>query len=287
VTTRSKQIRFTLAVGLALATTVPLAVLPAAGSWLLLHGARRIASPATPAACEAAAFTGAGVDLAGWRCRTTQARRGTLVYLHGISDNRRGARGLIDRFNSIGLDVVAYDSRAHGESTGDACTYGFYEKQDLRRVIDTLAPGPVVLLGHSLGAAVALQEAATDPRVATVIAAEPFSDLRTIATDRAPVFFTPFVIRLGLALAEWQAGFSVDDVSSVNAAARLTIPVLLIHGDSDWQTRPEHSRRIEAALGGPKRLMLVRGAGHSESLRGEVWPDIERWVDEHVGGVLE
>lgn len=270
-----------------MAAAVPFAVLPAGGSWLLLHGARRIAVPEAPAGCAVTRFTGAGAILAGWRCNTSQARRGALIYLHGISDNRRGARGLVDRFTARGFDVVAYDSRAQGESTGDACTYGFYEKQDLRRVIDTLPPGPVVLLGHSLGAAVALQEAATDPRVVTVIAAEPFSDLRTIATDRAPLFFTPLIIRLGLALAEWQAGFRVDDVSAVNAAARLTIPVLLIHGDSDSQTRPEHSRRIESALGGPKRLVLVRGAGHSESLRGEVWPDIERWVDAHVGEARE
>jgi len=276
-----------VAVVVALTAAIPFAALPAAGSWLLLHGARRIPVPRTPDRCEAARFNGAGVDLAGWRCATALQRRGTLIYLHGISDNRKGARGLVDRFNALGLDVVAYDSRAHGESSGDACTYGFYEKQDLRRVIDVVRPGPVVLLGHSLGAAVALQEAATDPRVATVVAAEPFADLRTIATDRAPAFFTPLVIRLGLALAEWQAGFRVDEVSAVTAAARLTIPVLLIHGDSDWQTRPEHSRRIEAALGGPKRLVLVRGAGHSESLRGEVWPDIERWVDEHVDGAHE
>ena len=276
-----------MAACLVLAGAIPFAALPAAGSWLLLHGARRIPVPRTPDRCEATHFDGAAVVLAGWRCATAEPQRGTLIYLHGISDNRKGARDLVDRFNALGLDVIAYDSRAHGESTGDACTYGFYEKQDLRRVIDTVAPGPVVLLGHSLGAAIALQEAATDPRVATVIAAEPFADLRTIATDRAPVFFTPLVIRLGLALAEWQAGFSVDDVSPVAAAARMTIPVLLIHGDSDWQTRPEHSRRIEAALGGPKRLVLVPGAGHSESLRGEVWPDIERWVDQHVGGAIE
>ena len=72
--------------------------------------------------------------------------------------------------------MIAYDSRAHGDSQGDACTYGFFEKEDLHRVIDTLGPGPVVLIGTSLGAAVALQEAADDRRVSAVVAAETFSD---------------------------------------------------------------------------------------------------------------
>lgn len=284
MTTRTKRIGFTVAVALAFAAAVPLAALPAAGAWLLLHGPRRIAVPPAPDGCEATHFQGAGVDLAGWRCNTSARRRGTLIYLHGLSDNRKGVRGLVGRFLARGLDVVAYDGRAHGESTGDACTYGFFEKQDLHRVIDALAPGPVALVGHSLGAAVALQEAADDPRVATVVAAETFSDLRTVATERAPSFFTPGAIRRGLTLAEWQAGFTVDDVSPVKAASLLTIPVLLIHGDSDGDTPPEHSRRVEAALKGPKRLILVPGAHHSESLRGDVWPDIDRWIGRYVGG---
>jgi hypothetical protein len=60
---------------------------------------------------------------------------------------------------------------------------------------------------------VALQEAAGDPRVTTVVAAEPLSDLRTIAAERAPSSSTRGAIRRGLALAGWQAGFPVDDVS--------------------------------------------------------------------------
>jgi uncharacterized protein len=150
-----------------------------------------------------------------------------------------------------------------------------------------LAPGPVVLFGQSLGAAIALQEAAIDSRVTTVIAAETFADLRSIATERAPFFFTPGVIRKGLAMAETLAGFVVDDVSPLKAAASLTIPVLLIHGAADHATLPEHSRRIAAALAGPKRLILVQGADHNESVRGDVWIEIEQWIDRHVPGAGE
>src|SRR6185436_14421434 len=112
--------------------------------------------------------------------------RGTIVYLHGVADNHSSAAGVIRRFLPRGFLVIAYDSRAHGDSDGAACTYGFYEKADLRRVIDALPPGPVALIGTSLGAAVAVQAAAGDSRVTTVVAAETFSDLRTVATERAP-----------------------------------------------------------------------------------------------------
>jgi pimeloyl-ACP methyl ester carboxylesterase len=56
--------------------------------------------------------------------------------------------------------------------------------------------------------------------------------------------------------------------------------VLLIHGASDVDTPPDHSRRVLAALAGPKRLILVPGARHNESLRGDVWGEIDRWLND-------
>lgn len=267
-----------------IAGTVPGVVIPTAGALMLLHPLRRADAGPPPAGCETKTFAGAGVTLAGWQCSTAAPWRGSVVYLHGVADNRRSARSVIGRFLPRGFDVVAYDSRAQGESTGNACTYGFYEKRDLQRVIDALPLGPVVLVGGSLGGAVALQAAAGSPRVSAVVAAETFSDLRTIATERAPSFFTAGAIHRGLALAEWLGRFTVDDVSPAKAAATLTIPVLLVHGDADAETPTAHSRRVAAALVGPKRLLLVPGAGHNQSLRAEVWGEIEEWIDQHVPG---
>src|SRR5262245_29604210 len=187
--------------------------LPGIGAGGLLHPSRRPMTATAPPTCIDSTFDGAGVTISGWRCRQAGDTRGTIVYLHGIADNRAGAGGpgsVIQRFGSRGFDVIAYDSRAHGNSGGDTCTYGFFEKEDLRRVIDQAARGPVVLIGTSLGAAVALQEAAGDPRVRAVIAAESFSDLRTVAIERAPRFFTRGTIDRAFALAEQQGHFQVD-----------------------------------------------------------------------------
>ncbi len=72
----------------------------------------------------------------------------------------------------------------------------------------------------------------------------------------------------------------MDAVSPEAAAAKIRIPVLLVHGDADSDTPPDHSRRVLAALVGPKRLILVPGAHHNESLRSEVWPEVERWLED-------
>jgi hypothetical protein len=221
--------------------------------------------------------------LQGWRCTTREERRGTIVYLHGIADSRASAAGVVPRFLAQGFDVIAYDSRANGQSDGDACTYGYFEKQDLHRVLDTVPRGPIVLVGTSLGAAVALQEAAEDPRVSAIVAAETFSDLRSVATERAPWFFTRYAINRAFTLAEDRGHFRVDEVSPERAAGRITVPVLLLHGALDRDTPPAHSERVLAALKGPKRLILVPGAHHNESLSAQSWTEIEAWIDGVLG----
>jgi uncharacterized protein len=274
-----------LGVGAVLLVALALAPeqLAAAGAGGLLHPARRLVTAAPPLTCDDATFRGDGLDLKGWRCKGSAPRRGTLIYLHGSADNRTSGSGVIERFGKRGFDVIAYDSRGHGESAGDVCTYGFFEKRDLYRVLDGVNPGPIVLVGTSLGAAVALQEAAEDRRVTAVVAAETFSDLRSVATERAPWFFTPGLIARAFRIAEQQGHFEIDAVSPVAAASRLKIPVLLVHGAADIDTPPDHSRRVLYALSGPKRLILVPGARHNESLRGAVFREIEGWLDEILG----
>lgn len=263
----------------AAAVTVASCQLHSIGAGALLFPAKQVARMPTPPGCVERSFTGHTVNLIGWQCTSrTQPRTGAVVYLHGIADNRSSAAGIVDRFVSRGFDLIAYDSRAHGVSGGEHCTYGYYEKLDLRRVLDQVDADHVILIGHSLGAAVALQTAAVDPRIRAVVAAASYSDLRTIATERAPFFFTPGSIAGAFKRAEQDANFRVDEVSPVNAAANISVPVLIIHGEADRNTAPSHAQRIYAALRGPKKLLLVPGAGHNDVLRGEVWKEIGDWL---------
>ena len=90
-------------------------VIPSVAAAALLHPSRRTVTAGPPAGCVDAAFGGAGgVALNGWRCRPAGEPRATLVFLHGIGDNRLSVAGAIDRFTMRGLEVVAYDSRAQG-----------------------------------------------------------------------------------------------------------------------------------------------------------------------------
>jgi alpha-beta hydrolase superfamily lysophospholipase len=185
---------------------------PSWGANALLHPQRRPMTRQPNRAFDAVEFEGAGVKLKGWWFHA-DAKRGTVVFLHGVADNRGSAVGIADHFMARGFDVVAYDSRAHGESEGEVCTYGFYEKQDLGRVLDRVATKPIVVMGTSMGAGVALQAAAEEPRIAAVVAVSSFSDLRTAASERAPFFASKGNLAEAFTLADAAGKFRADDVS--------------------------------------------------------------------------
>ncbi|PYQ00122.1 MAG: hypothetical protein DMF82_22995, partial [Acidobacteria bacterium] len=82
-----------------------------------------------------------------------------------------------------------------------------------------------------------------------------------------------------LALAEKRGNFMVAEVSPRAAAARIHVPVMLIHGVEDRETPASHSQRIYDALAGPRRLMPVPGAGHKDTLAGaDVGREIDAWL---------
>jgi len=257
---------------------------PSWGAAALLHPSRRPVGIAPALAHRDVVFDDEGVTLRGWLFPTASSARGvTVVYLHGSSDNRTSGVWIAQQLVARGLDVLAYDSRAHGASGGDACTYGFYERRDLRRALDNLGVHRAILVGVSLGGAVALQAAAEDRRIAGVVAVATFSDLESIARDRAPFVASKRQIREALALAEREAHFQVSDVSPIKAAARVRVPVLLVHGASDHETRPVHSQRVFTALAGPRRLLLVKDAGHDDALA-KAWPEVEAWIEQTATG---
>src|SRR5688572_33236789 len=108
MTTRARRIgAFSLGAAALITWAIADLALPAVGAGMLLHPLRRADTGAQPAGCESAQFAGAGVNLPGWRCSTDRPRRGSVVYLHGVADNRRSARRVVERFLPRGFDVVA------------------------------------------------------------------------------------------------------------------------------------------------------------------------------------
>lgn len=219
-----------------------------------------------------------GAAIRGWLFPARGPSRGLVVYLHGLADNRASGVGIAERYVTRGYDVLLYDARAHGASSGDACTWGVLEKRDLSRLIDAVGATRVALVGVSMGAGVAIQTAAQDRRVVAVVAAAPFASLAVLAREHAPAAASDGAVRRALARAEAEGAFRIADASPEASAARIRAPVLLVHGERDDVVPPHHSRAILANLRGPRRRLVVPGAGHGDAL-GRVFAEVDAWID--------
>ena len=112
-----------------------------------------------------------------------------------------------------------------------------------------------------------------------MISVSAFSDLRTVASERAPFFASKKNLADAFTLAEEQGHFRADEVSPLIAAAHIRVPVMIIHGEADKETPYPHALRIFAALPQPKRLLGVPGCGHYGCLTPAVWHEIDTWLD--------
>ena len=256
----------------------------------MLHPARRALSPelvqkvdrvigrANAKREDFEVSAGDGVVLRGWKVRSPEPNSDWVLLFHGVSDNRAGMMGYAEFLLRDGYSVLMMDARAHGESDGSMATYGWLERNDTRAIANALFATENVhcffLLGESMGASIALQSAAVEPRVMGVVAESAFANLREVSFDYAGLRLSSFLGRtlfrpasmMAMNAAEKEGGFKVDDVSPEKAVAARAFPVLLICGTSDRNIPARHTKRIFAAAIGPKEMWLVKGAGHTGAL---------------------
>jgi alpha-beta hydrolase superfamily lysophospholipase len=219
-----------------------------------------------------------GVELRGWKVHSSSPNGDWVLLFHGVSDNRTGALGHAEFLLRHGYDVVMMDSRAHGESGGEIATYGWQERHDEVAVVNGLySTEPVrhlYALGVSMGAAIALQSAAIEPRIEGVVAEAPFADLREVSYDYAGLHFSPLLGKtlfrpasiFALKEVTKTGGFDPDDVSPKKAVAARPFRVLLICGTRDVTIPCRHAEQIYSAARGFKELWIVTGAEHASAL---------------------
>jgi uncharacterized protein len=225
-------------------------------------------APFLPPATENVRFAATdGVSLSGWFASRQGATR-AVVLLHGNGSHRRHMLTRAQFLHARGYAVLLYDARAHGESSGDRVSFGWFEKRDLLGALDYLRGRgfrEFGLIGASQGGAtVAL--AARELRDVKWVVLESVYPTLADAVDRR--FRTMFGVPGWLAgmllvpMAEWRLGMSVNDVNPVERIADLRCPVFIIHGGADRHTLPESARVLLARAHDPKSIWFVPGAGH-------------------------
>jgi alpha-beta hydrolase superfamily lysophospholipase len=228
-----------------------------------------------------------GAQLRGWKVRAATPNGNWVLLFHGVADDRTGMGAFAEFLLRAGYNVVMMDSRAQGESGGNLATYGWEERNDTVAIVTALESSEsarhIFALGVSMGAAIALQSAAADPRIKAVVAEDPLANLREVSYDYAGLHWSPWLgktlfrpatIEALRAIAD--AGrFDPDQVSPENAVQVRQFPVLLICGTADHTIPCRHAQMIYNAARGPKELWIVPNAGHA-SAYGEDPDEYER-----------
>jgi alpha-beta hydrolase superfamily lysophospholipase len=101
---------------------------------------------------------GLALHLRVWPAAT--ARRGAVVLVHGLGEHIDRYDHVARSLNALGFSVVGYDHRGHGRSPGPRGGMPSDDAlcADLGRVLRAAHasfPGPLVLVGHSLGGLIA------------------------------------------------------------------------------------------------------------------------------------
>ena len=197
----------------------------------------------------------AGERLHGWWLASPGAEH-TILYFHGARVNLSGSVYRLRAFRNAGFNVLAVDYRGFGKSSpGVPSEESAYEDADAAwQWLEARVPDcrRRILYGHSLGAPVAAELALRGADAAVLVLESAFTSLGEM-TVLAPLLTQ----RLDL----------------LGKLDRLALPVLIVHGAEDDVVPPEMAQRLYAAARGPKRLLMVEGAGH-------------RWVAFRAGHAL-
>jgi alpha-beta hydrolase superfamily lysophospholipase len=248
---------------------------------------------------------------------------GAVVLVHGLAEHSGRYAELVDRLSRQGYAVHALDHRGHGRSSGRRAAIGRfrYLVEDLgafvAQVRQRYGGASVILLGHSLGGAVALDYALAHPDAlrALVLSAPALSDKPAIAPLQLAVARLlsrilpnagaiklpaetisrdPRVVRdyeqdplvyRGAVPARTAVELLDAMTRLATQAAGLRVPVLVLHGSGDALVPLASAEPVYAVLGGAdKTVKRYAGLYHEvfhEPERAQVFADLDAWLAAH------
>lgn len=180
-------------------------------------------------------------------------KKPVLLWCHGNAGNiTHRLENLRDLYRQ-GVSAFLFDYRGYGKSTGLPSESGLYADALASYHYVTegrgIAPEQLVIFGRSLGAAVAA-EVATQRAAAGLILESAFPTMQAMADQHY----------LGLP-ANW---FVKADYNLGEKLAKVTLPILIIHGDRDRIVPMTLGRQVYESASQPKSWYTVPGAGHND-----------------------
>jgi alpha-beta hydrolase superfamily lysophospholipase len=209
----------------------------------------------------------AGQNIHAWWWPAEKANAPAILYLHGVRWNLTGQLFRIEQLRAAGYSVLAIDYRGFGQSRGELPSESsVYEDARVAwERFKLLQPDPNkrLIYGHSLGGAVAVdlaaelgQNAARNHTPLPVRGLVIESTFTTLADVAASVAHTSLPVN-------WLMS---QKFNSIDKIADIHMPLLVVHGLADAFVPSRFSEQLFNAAQQPKRLLLVPGGTHNNSM---------------------
>jgi alpha-beta hydrolase superfamily lysophospholipase len=250
--------------------------------------------------------------------------RATIVLVHGLADHSGRYANVVNYLVPRGCAIWSYDQRGHGKSPGARCYFNRFNEltDDLGGFVDLVAERnpdhPLFIIGHSLGALESAAFVADHPRniagvalsglllrtgqsvpklvlsLAGVLSALlprmgiQHIECDTISRDPSVVeaYLKDPLVYTGKIPARTGAELIAAMTTTQANVARISMPVLLLHGAADRLADPSGSRLMYNAVASKdKEIHLFNGCYHeifNEPCRDFVLGTLSRWLDKHL-----
>ncbi|EDY35519.1 hydrolase, alpha/beta fold family, putative [Aciduliprofundum boonei T469] len=249
--------------------------------------------------------------------------KGTIIMVHGLLSSMGEFHDYPEKFSNEGYAVLIIDLEGHGRSGGKR---GFesVEKniENIKRWIEYLKKNgmlkkPLILLGHSLGAATviyALAEGIGDLGVAIAPPSSIKEELKAGERIMLPLIYQIGKLKEKLTGKDFYIKYRVDynslfenpenakkaremgyldnklwmgsykplmSLDTISKARKVNKPCLVISPEKDKVVKPENEKRVYDALGGEREFYLAKGYGHSIMIEdyGDVFAKILEFLE--------
>lgn len=179
--------------------------------------------------------------------------RGTVLWSHGNGGNMSFDLAVAEALHRMGCNVLLYDYRGYGESTGSPGEQGTYRDAEAVWAYLTETRGEstsrIVIGGRSLGGAVAI-ELALRHRPAALVVECTFTSLTDVARLHYPLLPVSWIL--------------VHRYESVGKVGRIGCPKLFFHGRDDALIPLSMGRSLFDAAAESKEFIVTPG-DHNEA----------------------
>lgn len=193
-----------------------------------------------------------------------------IICIHGLTANAFCFQALADEL-SADYRVIAYDLRGRGDSDKPETGYSVpIHAADLARLIDTLHIERPVIIGHSLGALIALYFAAHYPeKISKLVLLDAGAALPWETPEEQPAWLTASISRLGLPVPSYE-----EYVSRLKMAPFLGPywnEYVDIYIDHDVRRNPDGTVRAKAY----REAILEEGLNYLQAQSAQQWTNVQ------------